>query len=83
MNEESKTASTDTESESQFGITGSTQDSISTQGHSSTRVGSSTQGISLSQGSSYTQGTTQDDPTPPSLTPTVSQRRRGHAIVRQ
>ena len=83
MNEESKTASTDTESESQFGITGSTQDSISTQGQSSTRVGSSAQGISLSQGSSYTQGTTQDDPTPPSLTPTVSQRRRGHAIVRQ
>ena len=71
MDDESNTASTDTESESQLGITGSTQVSTSTQGNSFTQACCST------QGSSSTQGSTQDDSTPPSLTPTVPTRRRG------
>ena len=71
MDDESNTASTYTESESQLGITGTTQVSTSTQGNSFTQACSST------QGSSSTQRSTHDDLTPPSLTPTVLTRRRG------
>ena len=84
MNDQSNPTSTDNESESISSINGSTQVIGSTQVSTSTQGSSQdypTQVITSTQRfSNSTQQLTPDDPTPPSLTPTVPQKRRGRPI---